>query len=67
MKKNKFKTKKALKKRIKITNTKKLKRHCAYKGHLAPNKTTKQKRHLRKSRFVSNADYHREIKLIQFK
>lgn len=67
MKKIKFKTKKALKKRVKVTGTKKLKRHCAFKGHFAPNKTTKQKRHLRKSRLVSSADYHRETKLIQFK
>ena len=67
MKKNKFKTKKALKKRIRVTATNKLKRCCAYKGHFAPHKTTKQKRHLRKSRFISKADYHREIKLIQFK
>lgn len=65
MKKNKFKTKKALKKRIKVTGQKKLKRCCAYKGHFAPNKTTKQKRQLRKHRLVSNADYKREIKLIK--
>ena len=62
MKKNKFK--KALKKRIRITTTNKLKRCCAYKGHFAPHKSTKQKRHLRKIRFILKADYHREVKLI---
>ena len=61
---NKMKTKKALAKRVKVTGTGKLKRHCAFKGHLAPNKTTKQKRHLRNARLVSKADYKREKNLL---
>ena len=60
----KMKTKRALKKRVKITGTGKMKRHCAYKGHLAPRKTTKQKRHLRNARLVSKSDYKREKDLI---
>lgn len=55
----KMKTKRALAKRVKITGTGKMKRHCAYKGHLAPRKTTKQKRHLRNDRLVSHSDYKR--------
>ena len=61
----KMKTKRALKKRVKITGTGKMKRRCAYKGHLAPRKTTKQKRHLRNARLVSHADFKREKDLIQ--
>lgn len=62
---NKMKTKRALAKRVKVTGTGKLKRHCAYKGHLAPRKTTKQKRHLRNARLVSKSDYKREKDLLQ--
>jgi len=59
----KMKTKKALAKRVKMTASGKLKRGCAYMSHLAPNKSTKQKRHLRKARLVSKSDYKR-IKLM---
>lgn len=55
----KMKSKRALMKRIKVTGSGKLKRHCAYKGHLAPRKSTKQKRHLRNARLVSHSDYKR--------
>lgn len=61
----KMKTKRALKKRVKITGTGKMKRHCSYKGHLAPRKTTKQKRHLRNARLINHADFKREKNLIQ--
>lgn len=46
-------------KRIKVTGSGKVKRHAAYTSHLAPRKTTKQKRHLRKARLVSHSDYKR--------
>ncbi|WP_033159739.1 50S ribosomal protein L35 [Mycoplasmoides alvi] len=49
----KMKTKSAATKRFKLTKSKKIKRKHAYTSHLAPNKTTKQKRHLRKSSLVN--------------
>ena len=52
----KIKTKSALKKRIKVTGTGKVKRSQAFRSHLAQNKTTKQKRQARKSELMSNAD-----------
>lgn len=61
----KMKSKSALTKRIKVTKSGKLVRKAAYTSHLAPRKTTKQKRHLRKSRLVSNSDYKRIKYLIQ--
>jgi len=58
----KMKSKKALMKRIRVTGSGKIKRHSAYVSHLAPNKTHKQKRHLRKAKLVSKSD----IKRIKF-
>ncbi|MGB4984277.1 MAG: 50S ribosomal protein L35 [Erysipelotrichaceae bacterium] len=55
----KMKTKKALAKRVKKTGSGQLKRSCAYTSHLAPRKTTKQKRHLRKARLIHKTDYKR--------
>jgi large subunit ribosomal protein L35 len=55
----KMKSKRALMKRIKVTGSGKVKRHSAYTSHLAPRKSTKQKRHLRKAKLVSNSDYKR--------
>ncbi|HOJ45659.1 MAG TPA: 50S ribosomal protein L35 [Bacilli bacterium] len=55
----KMKSKRALMKRIKITKSGKLVRKAAYTGHLAPRKTTKQKRHLRKPRQVHETDVKR--------
>lgn len=46
-------------KRFKRTGSGKLKRHHAYMSHLAPNKTTKQKRQLAKATLVSNSDMKR--------
>lgn len=48
----KMKTKSAAAKRFKVTKTGKIKRKHAYTSHLAPNKTTKQKRQLRKAGVV---------------
>lgn len=61
----KMKSKKALTKRVKVTGSGKLKRKCAYRSHLAPIKTHKQKRHLRKDRLVSKSDCKRIKGLIQ--
>jgi large subunit ribosomal protein L35 len=51
-----MKSSRTLMKRIRITGTGKIKRHHAYKGHLAPNKTTKQKNHLAKATYVDKSD-----------
>lgn len=63
-KKIKAKTKKAVSKRIIETKSGELKRKQAYRSHLAPNKTTKQKRHSRKDTLVSPADKKRYEQLI---
>lgn len=55
----KMKTKKALKKRVKVTGTGKVKRGNAYRSHLAQNKTTKQKRHSRKGGQMHPSDFKR--------
>ncbi len=44
----KHKTKRAFSKRVKVTGTGKVVRKHGYRSHLAHNKTTKQKRHLKK-------------------
>ncbi len=59
----KMKTHRGLAKRVKVTGSGKLKRGRAYTSHLAPRKTTKQKRHLRKASLISKSDYKR-IKLM---
>lgn len=61
----KHKTKKSVSKRFKVTGTGKLKRKCAYRSHLAHNKTTKQKRHARKDQIVNTVDSQRYQHLIQ--
>lgn len=61
----KMKSKSALTKRVKVTKSGKLVRKSAYTSHLAPRKTTKQKRHLRKSQLISKSDYKRIKYLIQ--
>lgn len=54
-----MKTHKGSQKRFKRTGTGKLKRGRAYTSHLFANKSTKQKRKLRKSALVSKGDYKR--------
>ncbi len=61
----KMKSKKALKKRVKVTGSGKLVRHHAYTGHLAPRKSTKQKKHLAKQTSVHKTDAKRLKELIQ--
>ncbi len=60
-----MKSKKALTKRVKVTGSGKIVRHHAYVSHLAPHKSVKQKRHLRKQASVSNSDVKRVKYLIQ--
>ncbi|WP_350267306.1 50S ribosomal protein L35 [Mycoplasmoides gallisepticum] len=60
----KMKTKSAAAKRFKTTKSEKIKRKQAYTSHLAPNKTTKQKRHLRKDGLVHKTDFKRIKQLI---
>lgn len=55
----KMKTHRASAKRFKKTGTGKLKRSHAYTSHLFANKSTKQKRKLRKGALVSSGDYKR--------
>jgi len=56
---SKMKTHKGSQKRFRRTGTGKLKRSRAFTSHLFANKTTKQKRKLRKSTLVSEGDYKR--------
>lgn len=55
----KMKTKNALRKRIKVTGTGKVKRGQSHRSHLAQNKTTKQKRQSRKSDLMHASDLKR--------
>ncbi|AUM62449.1 MULTISPECIES: 50S ribosomal protein L35 [Spiroplasma] len=61
----KMKTKSSLAKRVKKNGAGKLKRGKAYRSHLAQNKSTKQKRHLKKATFVSAGDMKRLKGLLQ--
>ncbi|HLU20904.1 50S ribosomal protein L35 [Lederbergia graminis] len=55
----KMKTHRGAAKRFKKTGSGKLKRSQAYTSHLFANKSTKQKRKLRKSAMVSKGDFRR--------
>ena len=55
----KMKSKRALMKRIKVTGSGNRKIKHAYTGHLAPHKTHKQKRQLRKAGLIDKTDYKR--------
>ena len=63
----KMKSNRALMKRIKITGTGKIKHKHAYTGHLAPNKTTKQKNHLQKKALIDKTDQPRISQMIYYK
>ncbi len=56
---SKMKSKSSLTKRIKVSSSGKVKRNCAYRSHLAQNKTTKQKRQSRKSSLMHPSDFKR--------
>lgn len=60
----KMKTHKGYQKRVKRTATGKFKRQQAFTSHLMANKTTKQKRHLRKSALVAKSDARRLVHLL---
>lgn len=55
----KMKSHQGLKKRIKVTASGKVKRWQVGTSHLAPGKTQKRVRHLRKATLVSAGDYKR--------
>ena len=60
----KQKTHRGLAKRLKRTKSGRLKRDRAFRSHLAHNKTTKQKRQLRKQALVHKSDQKRIEPLI---
>lgn len=60
----KMKTHKGYAKRVKKTGTGKFKRSQAFTSHLFANKSTKQKRQLRKTTLVSKADAKRLTQLL---
>ncbi len=62
----KMKTHRGTAKRFKKTGTGKVKRTRAYTSHLFANKSTKQKRHLRKATLVSSGDYKRIREMITY-
>ncbi|EMR06059.1 MULTISPECIES: 50S ribosomal protein L35 [Bhargavaea] len=62
----KMKTHKGSAKRFKRTGSGKLKRGRAYTSHLFANKSTKQKRHLRKAAVVSKGDFKRIKQMLTY-
>jgi large subunit ribosomal protein L35 len=52
----KMKSKRSLRKRVRLTGRGRLRRYHAYKSHILTKKHPKRKRHLRKSTLVSHAD-----------
>ena len=61
----KQKSKRAARKRFKLTASGKIRRRQAYKSHILTKKTQKRKRHLRKAAIVSRGDHHRTLRLLQ--
>jgi len=62
----KMKTHKSSQKRFSITKSGKIKRAKAYKSHILTKKSTKRKRNLRKSTFVSAAETSRVKTLLPY-
>ncbi|QLK85958.1 50S ribosomal protein L35 [Staphylococcus sp. 17KM0847] len=62
----KMKTHRGAAKRVKRTGNGKLKRSRAYTSHLFANKSTKQKRKLRKAALVSKSDAKRVRQLLTY-
>ena len=60
----KMKSKRALRKRVRLTGTGKLRRYRAYKRHILTSKHPKRKRHLRKAALASKADEARLKRLL---
>lgn len=63
----KMKTVSGAKKRFRRTGTGKIKRNKAYRSHILTSKTTKKKRHLRKSAIVDKANAKSIAELIPYK
>jgi large subunit ribosomal protein L35 len=61
----KMKTKRALRKRVKITGSGKIRRYHAYKRHILTKKHPKRKRRLRHGAMVAHADQKRLMRLLQ--
>jgi large subunit ribosomal protein L35 len=55
----KMKSSRSARKTFKITATGKIKRHKAYRSHILTSKSSKRKRHLRKSTLVSKSEQKR--------
>ncbi|MFA5148370.1 MAG: 50S ribosomal protein L35 [Candidatus Omnitrophota bacterium] len=62
----KQKTRKATKKRFRITKTGKIMRRKGGKGHLLTGKTKKRKRALRRSDLVAKADHRKISRLLPY-
>lgn len=62
----KMKTNRGAAKRLKKTASGRLKRHKANKSHILTKKTTKRKRHLRKSDLIDKADEKRMKRLVPY-
>ena len=60
----KMKSKRALRKRVRLTGTGKMRRYRAYKRHILTSKHPKRKRHLRKATLASKADEARLKRLL---
>ena len=60
----KQKSKRALRKRVKLTGTGKVRRWHAYKSHILTKKHPKRKRHLRKAAIASHDDERRLKRLL---
>jgi len=55
----KMKSKRALRKRVRLTGSGRLRRHRAMKSHILTKKHPKRRRHLRKATLVAHADERR--------
>lgn len=60
----KQKTKRALRKRVRLTGSGRLRRHHAFKSHILTKKHPKRKRHLRKGALIAQADEARLKRLL---
>ena len=63
----KMKTNRGAAKRFKVTKSGRIKHAKAYKSHILTKKTTKRKRQLRESTYISNRDQKRVKRLIPYK
>lgn len=61
----KYKSKRALRKRVRLTGSGRLRRHRANKSHILTKKHPKRKRQLRKGALVAHADERRLKRLLQ--